>query len=187
MTGIPGKYIHEKTGSHYIELKPDGTYFLFDGSAGVTGTYDVDGAEIKIFVGESTSQGQIENGVIIDDEGEKWVRTQSTAETGGTTKVVKCRNCNSDVPETVKFCSNCGAQVGKVEPTLITRNLQPVPRRAPQAQVTTSRASSDDPLPSMLWLPPILRREDFPWELIEAAGWFVLLVLVFMSAITKRP
>jgi hypothetical protein len=187
MADIPGKYIHEKTGSHYIELKPDGSYFLFDGSRGITGTYDVDGSEIKIFVGESASHGQIQNGVIVDDEGEKWVCTQASAVGSDTTKVLNCRNCNSALLETAKFCSNCGAQVGEVEP-ISTKRIQAATRGATQAQSTRhDLPTSDDPLTSMFWLPAVLRREDFPWELIEAAGWAVIMIAIFVIAFREKP
>jgi hypothetical protein len=112
---IVGRYIHRKARSHYIELKPDGTYFLFEGSTGVSGTYEVSGSDIAIIGPESTSAGKIRNGVIVDSEGDKWVRASATA------------------------------------------------------------AVKEDPLASMTWLPAVLRREDFPWELVDVA---VLVVLI---------
>ena len=118
-----GKYIHERTGSHYLELKPDGNYFLFQGSAGVTGTYEVNGAEITIFGAESASQGKIQDGVIIDSEGDKWVRAKT------------------------------GSEI------------------------------NDDPLASMSWLPAVMRRDDFPWELIDVAG---LLLMIFLAVFLAR-
>ena len=119
---IPGKYIHKKVRSHYIELKPDGNYFLFEGSPGVTGTYEVNGTEITIFGADSTSRGKIRRGVIIDSEGEKWVRTKATS------------------------------------------------------------AIKDDPLASMSWLPAAMRKDDFPWELIDVAGLLLMIVLVVLFA-----
>ena len=41
MADIPGKYIHKKSASHFIELKPDGSYILFDGATTLTGAYEV--------------------------------------------------------------------------------------------------------------------------------------------------
>jgi len=114
---IPGKYVHKKMRSHYIELKPDGNYFLFEGSSGVTGTYEVNGGDITILGADSTSRGKIRNGIIIDSEGDKWIRTDVT----------------------------------------------------------------DDPLPSMTWLPGVLRRDDFPWELIDVVV-VVLIFILFMFA-----
>ena len=152
---IFGKYIHQKTGSNYLELKPDGIYFLFEGSAGVTGAYEVNGSEITIFGAESTSRGKIQDGVIIDSEGDRWVRAKATEP--ATTNYSKCHNCNSDVLKTAKFCSNCGTTI------------------------------SDETLASMSWLPAALQRDDFPWELIEAAGLVVVIVVLFVVAISKRP
>ncbi len=119
---IPGKYIHKKVRSHYIELKPDGNYFLFEGSPGVTGTYEVNGNEITIFGAESTSRGKIRRGMIVDSEGDKWVRAKA------------------------------GSGI------------------------------SDDPLASMSWLPAVMRRDDFPWELIDLAGLLLMILLVVVLA-----
>ena len=115
---IPGRYIHKKTRSHYIELKPDGNYFLFEGLAVVRGTYEVNGSDITIFGTDSASRGKIQDGVIIDSEGEKWIRAKDAAQI------------------------------------------------------------SDDPLASMTWLPAALRREDFPWELIDAG--FILAIFILL-------
>jgi len=116
---IFGRYIHRKKRSNYIELKPDGNYFLFEGSAGVTGLYEVNGTQITIFGAESASQGRIQDGVIIDSDGDKWIRAKDAGEI------------------------------------------------------------SDDPLDTMSWLPAVLRRDDFPWELIEA-GWIVVIFILLM-------
>src|SRR5215813_7401975 len=75
---ILGKYIHKKNRSHYIELKPDGTYLLYEGSV-VTGTFEVNESDIQIIGAESTSRGKIKDGVIIDSEGEKWVRAKAAS------------------------------------------------------------------------------------------------------------
>src|ERR1051326_4716783 len=114
---IPGKYIYKKNRSHYLELKPDGTYVLFERGTAITGRYEVNGADIAIFGAESTSQGKIRNGVITDSEREKWVRAGAT----------------------------------------------------------------DDPLASMTWLPAMLRRDDFPWELIDIAVVVVILILLMFA------
>ena len=74
---ILGKYVHKKIRSHYIELKPDGTYFLFEGSTGITGTFEVNGSDITLVGAESTSVGRIKEGVIIDSEGDNWVRAKT--------------------------------------------------------------------------------------------------------------
>jgi hypothetical protein len=115
---IPGRYIHKRSRSHYIELKPDGTYILFERGTAITGRYEVSGTDIRIFGLESSSQGKIKNAIIIDDEGEKWIRAGAT----------------------------------------------------------------DDPLASMTWLPAILRRDDFPWELIDIVVVVVIFILVILAA-----
>jgi hypothetical protein len=188
---ILGKYIHEKTGSHYLELKPDGNCFLFEGSAGVTGVYEVNGSEITISSAESTARGKIQDGVIIDSDGDQWIRAKGTEE--ATTNYSKCHNCNSDVLETAQFCSHCGAQVnatGGVPPIPINRKVRIATQatiNAPKESARDSTTISDDPLASISWLPAILRKDDFPWELIEAAGAVVVLVVLFAVAISGRP
>jgi len=114
---IAGRYTHKRSRSHYIELKPDGYYVLFEGGTPITGRYEVSGTDIKIFGEESTSQGQIKNGIIIDSEGEKWIRADAT----------------------------------------------------------------DDPLASMTWLPASLRRDDFPWELIDGAVVVIIFILLIFA------
>ena len=114
---IAGRYTHKRSRSHYIELKPDGYYVLFEGGTPITGRYEVSDTDIKIFGEESTSQGQIKNGIIIDSEGEKWIRTDAT----------------------------------------------------------------DDPLASMTWLPASLRRDDFPWELIDGAVIVIIFILLIFA------
>jgi hypothetical protein len=109
---VAGRYIHKKNRSQYIELKPDGNYVLFERGLASTGTYEVSGSDIRVLAADSTSQGTIRNGIIIDAEGEKWIRTDAT----------------------------------------------------------------DDPLPSMTWLPAVIRKPDFPWELVD----IVVVVLIFL-------
>lgn len=114
--GIPGRYIHKKSRSNYIELKADGTCTVYEGGSGVAGDYDVNGEDIRISGAGSTSTGKIRDGVIIDGEGEKWIRTNVT----------------------------------------------------------------EDPIDSMTWLPPIVRSERFPWELIDIAViLFIWMLVVF--------
>jgi len=120
---IPGKYTHKKNRSHFLELKPDGSYFLSQGSVRYSGRYEVHGDEIAISIGDSTSTARIQNDVITDADGDRWVRAKTSA--GG--------------------------------------------------------VIDDDPLPDMTWIPAIFRREDFPWEWIDAAIAVVVLVGVLLS------
>jgi hypothetical protein len=126
---IPGKYINKKNRSHFLELKPDGSYFLSQGSVRYSGRYEVSGNEIMISIGDSTSAARIQNDVITDTDGDHWVR----------------------------------------------------------AKVTAGGVIDDDPLPDMTWIPPIFRREDFPWEWIDAAIAVVVLVGVLFVGITQKP
>jgi hypothetical protein len=154
---IAGKYIHEKNTSHYLELKPDGTYFLFSGAAGMTGSFEVNDADITLSDGNSTSRAKIQNGVITDDEGDRWILEKDLKE--GATVSSRCPKCGSAVAGARKFCSNCGAVLS-----------------APGQNWLTSEA----PLSSISWLPDFLKKE-LPWELIEAAGWVVVLIFVWIS------
>jgi hypothetical protein len=124
---IPGKYAHKKSRTHYIELKPDGNYVLYEGATVVTGTYAVDGTELTIFGTDSTSRARIQDGVITDSEGDKWIRAKE--------------------------------------------------------RVAAARGSiDDDPLPSMTWIPAIFRRDDFPWEVMDA----VVILLIFVLLMTTK-
>lgn len=71
---IPGKYIHKKNRTHFLELKPDGTYFLSQGAVRYSGRYEVNGGEIAIYIGDSTSAARLQNDVITDADGDRWVR-----------------------------------------------------------------------------------------------------------------
>ena len=160
---ISGKYIHEKTRTQYLELKPDGSYFLFEGFAGVTGTYEVHGAEITLSTGESSSQAEIHDDVITDSEGDRWVRAKAAGETS--TSILKCPECNTDLSADAKFCSNCGAVLG-------------ASARAPR-RVTTQPAG-DERLASVPWLAELVRK-NLPWELFEAIAWVAVLILLFVA------
>ena len=70
-----GKYVHEKSGSCSLELGPSGNFVLFQGSE-VMGTYEVNASAITLFVaGKSISTAKLEDGWIIDDQGDRWVRS----------------------------------------------------------------------------------------------------------------
>jgi 4-carboxymuconolactone decarboxylase len=72
-----GKYVHEKSGSYYLELQPSGNFVLFQGSE-IMGTYVVDGSVIRLFVAlRPISTAKLEDGWIIDDQGDRWVRSST--------------------------------------------------------------------------------------------------------------
>ena len=72
---VVGKYVYEKDGSYYLELGPSGNFVLFQGSE-VIGTYAVKGPVIAFFVaGMQISAAKLGDGCIIDDQGDRWVRT----------------------------------------------------------------------------------------------------------------
>ena len=72
---VAGKYVHEKSGSYYLELGSTGNFVVFQGSE-VMGTYAVNGAVITLFVdGKPISTAKLEDGWIIDDQGDRWVRS----------------------------------------------------------------------------------------------------------------
>src|SRR5215468_4353448 len=74
---VAGKYFHEKSSSYYLDLAPNGTYVLFEGSE-IHGTYEVNGDAITLFVARRpTSKAKIENGSIIDEQGDRWIRAQA--------------------------------------------------------------------------------------------------------------
>jgi 4-carboxymuconolactone decarboxylase len=71
---ISGKYVHEKSGTYYLELGPNGSFVLFQGSE-VIGRYTVNGDVVSLFVaGKIISTAKLGDGWIIDDQGDRWVR-----------------------------------------------------------------------------------------------------------------
>jgi uncharacterized protein (TIGR02391 family) len=73
---VAGKYVHEKNSSYYLELGPSGTYVLFEDSQ-VLGTYEISGGAITLFVARRpTSKARIEDGSIVDEQGDRWVRAK---------------------------------------------------------------------------------------------------------------
>jgi uncharacterized protein (TIGR02391 family) len=69
---VAGKYVHEKSGSYYLELGPNGNYVLSEGSE-VFGTYELNGSAITLFVARKpTSRATIQDGSIIDEQGDRW-------------------------------------------------------------------------------------------------------------------
>jgi 4-carboxymuconolactone decarboxylase len=70
-----GKYVHEKSGSYYLEFGRSGNFVLFQGSE-VVGTYEVNSSTITLFVARKPiSTAKLEDGWIIDDQGDRWVRS----------------------------------------------------------------------------------------------------------------
>ena len=79
---VAGKYVHEKSSSYYLELGPNGTYVLFEGSQ-VVGTYEVNGGAITLFVARRpTSRATIEDGSILDEQGDRWIRVKTPPPAG---------------------------------------------------------------------------------------------------------
>jgi 4-carboxymuconolactone decarboxylase len=71
---VAGKYVHEKSGSCYLELAPTGNFVLFQDSE-IIGTYTVNGGVVTLFVaGKPISTAKLQDGWIIDDQGDRWVR-----------------------------------------------------------------------------------------------------------------
>jgi 4-carboxymuconolactone decarboxylase len=73
-----GKYVHEKGGSYSLDLRPSGNFVLFQGTD-VMGTYEVNGSLITLFVARKPiSTARLEDGWIIDDQGDRWVRSDAS-------------------------------------------------------------------------------------------------------------
>jgi uncharacterized protein (TIGR02391 family) len=78
-TRVAGKYVHEKNSSYYLELGPNGNYVLFEDSQ-IIGTYEIAGSAITLFVARRpTSKAKIEDGAIIDEQGDRWVLAKAPA------------------------------------------------------------------------------------------------------------
>jgi hypothetical protein len=72
---VAGVYVSEKNPRDYLELKPDGTFFVQEGPMGATGKYEVEAAQItlKLDMGIA-ARGTIEGDTIIDNDGIRWKR-----------------------------------------------------------------------------------------------------------------
>lgn len=174
---IAGKYIHETNGTHYLELKPDGTCLLFEGSSGISGTYDIDGSLITISNAGSYTKGMLQDGVITDAEGDRWILARAAGPAvGGPTK---CPNCRADLLEGSKFCSNCGTVIG----SSVSGSVRTA--AAPRQGTPPKRATFDEMIDSIPWLSRLIAR-NLPWELFEAIGWLVVLMLVIINVLNAR-
>jgi alkylhydroperoxidase/carboxymuconolactone decarboxylase family protein YurZ len=72
-----GKFVHEKSGSYYLDLGPGGDFVLFQDSE-VKGTYTLSGGVITLFVaGKPISTARLEDGWISDDQGDRWNRASA--------------------------------------------------------------------------------------------------------------
>jgi hypothetical protein len=75
---IAGKYVSEENPNDYLELRRDGSLFLQEKGVTLEGKYRVDGDEITLsmsFLGFSVpTKGRVVGNVIIDKDGEKWVK-----------------------------------------------------------------------------------------------------------------
>jgi hypothetical protein len=156
---IPGKYIHEKNPSQYVELKPGGNCFLFVGSAGVTGTYEVHEGELTLHTSGSTSKATIQDGVITDEEGDRWILAGTTEK--GSTGTHRCPKCNSEVLANARFCSSCGYVLAG-------------------GQAPGSKITGDQIISSVPWLAQLVGK-NLPWELYEAIGWAAVLILLLVG------
>jgi lysozyme len=81
-TRVAGKYVSQANPEDYLELRTDGTFYLQEEGITLDGKYRVDGDDITLSVsilGISTaSKGRLEGDVIIDQDGERWVKKSSS-------------------------------------------------------------------------------------------------------------
>lgn len=71
---IPGTYVQQKDGKQLsAELKPDGSYRMFDETGGeVSGKYEIKDNKITFYMFGTQHTGEIKRGRIIMDNGEVW-------------------------------------------------------------------------------------------------------------------
>jgi LemA protein len=80
--GISGKYVSEKNPKDYIELDPDGSFFIQEGKVGVTGKYEVKGTRITLKTDQGfASRATLEGNSLIDKDGERWIKGGNPAAT----------------------------------------------------------------------------------------------------------
>lgn len=72
---LTGTYISEKNDKHYIELKADGIFFVQESTGTRHGNYEIEGNVITLkFKDGVAARGKIEGKVLIDPDGDKWIR-----------------------------------------------------------------------------------------------------------------
>lgn len=72
----PGKYINKNKPNEYLELKPDGTFYIQEKGQGFAGKYEVLGDEITLVVSNGmAAKGKLRGNTLIDDEGQSWVKS----------------------------------------------------------------------------------------------------------------
>ena len=70
-----GTYVSEKIPNDYRELKSDGTFYLQQGPAGMTGTYEIEGDQITFKLASgSAHRCKIEGNTIVDPDGERFTK-----------------------------------------------------------------------------------------------------------------
>ncbi len=67
-------YVNEDNPNDYLELKPDGTFYLYEEGIGTTGEWGVRGNELRLSSIGFLVTGEIKGNKIIDDGGKIWVR-----------------------------------------------------------------------------------------------------------------
>ena len=71
----PGKYVNQKNRTEYIELKPDGTFYVQRKTSGYTGKYEVTGNIITTVLPDGRAgRDKIQADAIIEPNGTIWVR-----------------------------------------------------------------------------------------------------------------
>ena len=74
--GATGTYANEQSPSDFMELRRDGTFYVEEEGVGYSGEYRIDGDVLTLTLASGmAARGQLDDGTIVDDEGERWVRT----------------------------------------------------------------------------------------------------------------
>ena len=81
-TSAVGTYLHATNSAEYIKLNPDGTFTavdhtIFSNGSIASGTYKIDGTAIVLtFINPpgGTGHGTVQGNVLIDPDGERWVK-----------------------------------------------------------------------------------------------------------------
>ncbi len=70
-----GQYEYTEEDGHYILLREDSSFELFQKGVLTVGTYKVKLSTINLYVdGKWLTQGKIRNGYLTDSDGERWVK-----------------------------------------------------------------------------------------------------------------
>lgn len=83
--GLPGTYVNRDNPSEYLELRRDSTFYLKEMGIGLSGEWEVEEDELRLYFPElGTIPAEIRGNTLIDREGKVWVKESDLSESAST-------------------------------------------------------------------------------------------------------